>query len=230
MISKVFILSFVVFLISCSSDDIVKKERKEFYGIYRDLAKKSFEAVPAESSSPGGLTKTRRWLSKFNQPIILISSTDFKKQATLIALGNNKEKLTWVSADGISLAYDQGILIATRGYSQDLYSLKYKSPKDLFKFPTSFYNKVHRYLDGENRYNDITFQCKAKKIPSKTIQILELELTIDRVLEECENEHYSYKNEYDLLAGTAIVIVSKQWISPSNQYFLTYNMYAFQKI
>ena len=224
-----FILSFVVFLISCSSDNIVKKEREEFYGIYRALAKKSFSGT-TEYKPLKGIGKTSLWLSNFNQPIILISSTDFKNQATLIALGNNKEKLTWVSADGISLAYDQGILIATRGYSQDLYSLKYKSPKELFKSPTSFYNKVHRYLNGENRYNDITFQCKGTKIPSKTIQILELELTIDRVVEKCENEHYSYKNEYDLLAGTTIVIVSKQWVSPSNQYFLTYNMYAFQKI
>ena len=222
------ILSCVVFLISCSSDDIVKKEKREFLGIYRDLAKKSF-ARPTKSSPLEGIGKTRRWLSNFNQPIILISSTDFKNQATLIALGNNKEKLTWVSADGISLTYDQGILIATRGYSQDLFSLKYKQPKDLFGATKLIYNKVHRYLDGENRYNDITFQCKGKKNPSKTIQILGLELTIDRFTEECENVLYSYKNEYDLLAGTDIVIVSKQWISPANQYFLTYNMYAFQK-
>ena len=229
MILKMFILSFVVLLISCSSDDIVKREKKEFWGIYRALAKKSFEAVPAESRPLKGIEKTRGWLSKFNQPIILISSTDFKNQATLIALGNNNEKLTWVSADGMSLTYDQGILIATRGYSQDLYSLKYKNPEDLFKSATSLYNKVHRYLNSENRYNDMTFRCEGKKIPSKTIQILELELPIDRVIEECENEHHSYKNVYDLLAGTTIVIVSKQWISPSNQYFLTYNMYAFQK-
>ena len=203
-------------------------ERKEFFGIYRDLTKKSF-AKPTKSVPLEGIGKTRRWLSNFNQPIILISSTDFKNQATLIALGNNEEKLTWVSADGISVTYDQGILIATRGYSQDLFSLKYKRPKNLFGSTRLVYNKIHRYLDGENGYNDIIFQCKGKKIPSKTIQILELELTIDRFTEECENLRYSYKNEYDLLAGTDIVIVSKQWISPANQYFLTYNMYAFQK-
>ena len=131
---KIFILSSLVFLLSCSSDDIVKKEREEFYGIYRDLAKKSFSGT-TQSRPLEGIGKTSRWLSNFNQPIIHISSTDFKNQATLIALGNNKEKLTWVSADGISLTYDQGILIATRGFSQDLFSLKYKT-KDLFKSTT----------------------------------------------------------------------------------------------
>ena len=225
---KIFIFSTLVFLISCSSDDIVRKEREEFYGIYRDLAKKSFSGA-TQSRPLKGIGKTSLWLSSFNQPIILISSTDFKNQATLIALGNNKEKLTWVSADGISLTYDQGILIATRGFSQDLFSLKYKSPNDLFRSTKLLYKKVHRYLSSENRYDDITFQCKGKKIPSKTIQILEFELIIDRFLEECENENYKYKNRYDLLAGTNIVIISKQWISPANQYFLTYNMYEIKK-
>ncbi len=226
---KILILCVVAFLISCSSDDVVKKEKEEFYGIYRDFAKKSITG-PTKSSRPlEGIERTSSWLSNFNQPIILISSTDFKNQATLIALGNNEEKLTWVSADGISLTYDQGILIATRGYSQDLYSLKYTSPKELFGSNRLSYKKVHRYLNSENKYNDLNFRCRAKKIPSKTIQILELELTIDRFTEECESEQYSYKNEFDLLAGTTIVIVSKQWISPANQYFLTYNMYAFQK-
>ena len=133
---KIFVLFFLVFLISCSSDDIVKKEREEFYGIYRDLAKKSFAdptTDPSQSRQTKGIGKTRRWLSNFNQPIILISSTDFKNQATLIALGNNNEKLTWVSADGISLTFDQGVLIATRGFSQDLFSLRYTNPRKLFQ-------------------------------------------------------------------------------------------------
>ena len=103
MILKIFILSFVVFLISCSSDDIIKKERREFFDIYRDLAKKSFEADPVVSRSSRGIGKTRGWLSKFNQPIILISSTDFKNQATLISLGNNKEKFIPGSIEIIKL-------------------------------------------------------------------------------------------------------------------------------
>ena len=128
------------------------------------------------------------------------------------------------------MTFDQGILIATRGYSQDLFSLQYKEPQVLFISNKSTYKKVHRYLNGENRYNDITFQCTGRKIPSKAIQILEYKIVVDRFIEDCKSKRHSYKNEYDLLAGTAIVIVSNQWISPTNQSFLTYNMYAFQKI
>ena len=44
-----------------------------------------------------------------------------KNTATLVALRKSTmNNLTWVSADGISVSFLNGILIATRGYSQDL--------------------------------------------------------------------------------------------------------------
>ena len=218
----------MAFFMACTSDDIIKKERAEFYEIYKNLAKKRF-SEPPKNKPPVGIKKTSRWLSKFKQPIILISSIDHKNQATLVALGNNEEKLTWVSADGISLTFDHGVLIATRGYSQDLLSLKYKNPKNMFLSNKLAYTKIHRYLNSENRYKDIVFQCKGKKILAKTIQILDYTLPVDSFIEECKSEKHSYKNEYALLAGTTIVIISKQWISPLNGYFQTYNMYSFQK-
>ena len=228
MIKIISFLSLTFFAISCTSDNIVTKEREEFYGIFKSLAKRNFSGQP--KSSPAVVKrKTKSWLSKFKQPIILVSSIDHKNQATLIALGNNDEKLTWVSADGISMTFDKGILISTRGYSQDLFSLRYKNPSELFMHNKLTYKKVHRYLDGENKYNDLNFQCSAIKIPSREVQILDYKLTVDRFIENCKGKRYNYKNEYDLLAGTSIVIISKQWISPINQYFLTYNMYAFQK-
>ena len=225
---KIYMLFFVIFLISCTSDSIVTEEREEFFGIFKNYARKKISDRP-KTIATLGKKKTSRWLSKFKQPIILVSSTDHKHEATLVALGNNKEKLTWVSADGVSFTFDQGMLIATRGYSQDLLSLNYDSPKILFQSKKITYKKVHRYLNGENRYSDITFNCVGKKIPSETVEILEYNIVVDRFIEECNSERHTYRNEYDLLTGTEIVILSKQWISPANQYFLTYNMYAFQK-
>ena len=144
--------------------------------------------------------KQSQWLSRFKQPVILISSLDETNQATLVALGNNKEKLTWVSSDGISLTFDQGILIATRGYSQDLLALKYLNPADLLKSKNIKYKKVHRYLTSDNKYNDIEFQCLGKKGQSKPVLFLQYKITLDKFIEECVSNQHSYKNEYDLLS------------------------------
>ncbi len=218
----------LLFLKACSSDDIVKQESDELLGIFRNIAK-GMQSHPKETSKAKEIKKTNLWLSKFNQPIILVSSLDKASEATLVALGNNEEKLTWVSADGISVSYDSGVLIATRGYSQDLLSLKYKNPAKLFSASSIEYDKVHRYLSGENAYYDIHFKCRGNKKFSKPTLILEYNLSVDTFVEKCDHNFYNYVNEYDLLAGTTIVLRSKQWISPSNKYFLTYNYYAFQK-
>ncbi len=218
----------MTFLTACASDDVVELEKRELLGIFKNITKKSLSKNSAISQS-SAFPDTKKWLEKFNQPIILTSSTDKKNQATLVALGNNAERLTWVSSDGISLSYDNGVLIATRGYSQDLLSLNYEKPKKMFSSNYLKYNKTHRYLGGENRYNDLRFKCTGTKEKPQSIKIVQYTLLVDRYIETCFNARHEYSNEYDLLSGTTVVVRSKQWISPINSYFLTYNLYAFQK-
>ena len=218
----------MTFLTACASDDVVELEKKELWGIFKNITKKSLSENTAISQS-SAFPDTKKWLEKFTQPIILTSSTDKKNQATLVALGNNAERLTWVSSDGISLSYDNGVLIATRGYSQDLLSLDYEKPKKIFSSNYIKYNKTHRYLNAENRYNDLQFKCTGTKKKPQSIEIVEYTLLVDRYVETCFNARHEYSNEYDLLSGSTVVVRSKQWISPINSYFLTYNLYAFQK-
>ena len=117
MIKKNFLILFL-FCLSCSSDDIVRSEKTGLYNIYKNLIVR--EQAPIISSvSRREISNDRKWLSKFKQPIILLTSSDGRSQATLVALGNYKNKLTWVSSDGISVSFEDGILIATRG-TQDL--------------------------------------------------------------------------------------------------------------
>ena len=219
---------FITFLSACTSDEVIKNEKDELFGFFKKVTSKS---LPKDKiiSQPTTFPNSKKWLEDFNQPIILTSSTDKKNQATLVSLGNNEERLTWVSSDGISLSYDNGVLIATRGYSQDLLSLNYEKPEIIFSSNYFQYNKIHRYLNGENRYDDLEFSCTGKKMAPKSIEIVGYALLVDRYIETCVSKRHRYKNEYDLLTGTTVVLKSKQWISPANSYFLTYNLYAFQK-
>ena len=221
-------ISFLTFLSACTSDDVVKAEKEDLFGLFKRITNKSLSENEITNKA-SAFPNTKKWLEKFNQPIILTSSVDKTNQATLVSLGNNEERLTWVSSDGISLSYDNGVLIATRGFSQDLLSLKYETPNKLFASNYRTYNKTHRYLSGDNRYNEFKFKCTGKKMTPKSIEIVEYNLLVDRYVETCVNKLHSYKNEYDLLSGTTVVVKSKQWISPVNSYFLTYNLYAFQK-
>ena len=222
------IILFITFLSACTSDDVVKSEKEELWGIFKKITNRSISKDKNLTQS-SAFPNSKKWLEQFKQPIILTSSTDKKNQATLVSLGNNKERLTWVSSDGISLSYDDGVLIATRGYSQDLLSLRYNKPKKIFSSSYLEYDKTHRYLNGENRYNEIHFKCTGKKMVPRSIEIVEYTLLVEKYVETCVNKQYTYINEYDLLSGTTVVMKSKQWISPVNRYFLTYNLYALQQ-
>ena len=146
MIRIIFSL-FFLFSLSCSSDDIISSEKKSFYNIYKDIVvRKATPSPPKKSKNKKVYDKA--WLSKFSQPIILLSSLDGEKTATLVALGNYKNRLTWVSADGISVSFLNGILIATRGYSQDLMESQNDDLHNLFSRNMKKLQKKYRYIDG----------------------------------------------------------------------------------
>jgi hypothetical protein len=226
MIKKI-LLFLSLFGISCTSDDILRSEKTSFYNIYKDI-------IIRDTSSTEKLGKNqkkiydRAWLSKFNQPIIVLSSSDGKTGATLVALGNYQNRLTWVSADGISVSFLNGILIATRGYSQDLMESKHSNIDSFMTHPAKSRSKTYRYLNGENEYIELNFSCFVAIERNNTSSFLDLTLKTTKFSENCKSGSFRHTNEYYVLPNTNIVLKSKQWISEANGYIFIHNYYAFQ--
>ena len=225
---KVIFLLFFLFCLSCSSDEIVSTEKTSFYKIYRNIIISDPASTP-EKVKNEKIRYDQEWLSKFNQPIILLSSLDGKLAATLVALGNYDNKLTWVSSDGISVSFSNGILIATRGYSQDLMESKQSALGVFFKSPSRNHSKTYRYLNGENEYNEFKFSCTVTVEPNTAFSLLDLKLKTTKFIESCVSGNTAHVNEYYVLPETNIVLKSKQWVSKENGYLLIYNYYAFQQ-
>ena len=226
MIKKKFFLFFLLCL-SCSSDDIIRSEKASVFNMYKNLIVKE-QGPDLSNGSRTKISNDRKWLSKFKQPIISLLSSDGSSQATLVALGNYKNKLTWVSSDGISVSFEDGVLLATRGYSQDLMESEHGNIKNLFNLSTKSRNKTYRYLDGQNNYEEQKFSCSITFKKNTTSRILDLDLKTTELKEVCESEDSRHTNLYYLLPDTGIVLKSKQWISQNNGYIICYNYYAFQ--
>ena len=211
---------------SCSSDSIVRSEKTSFYNIYKNIIVR--EPTVTLTKERNKKVYDRVWLSKFKQPIILLSSLNGKNNATLVALGNNNNKLTWVSSDGISVSFANGILIATRGYSQDLMEAKYNKLENLFTKNTKNHSKTLRYLDGQNDYTEISFLCSLSAEMNTASSFLDLTIETTKFTENCKSKSTHHTNEYYILPNTNIVLKSKQWISEKNGSIIIYNYYAFQ--
>ncbi len=226
MIKKILFL-FSLCGLSCTSDDIIRSEKTSFYKIYKDIVSSEPTSTPSkELMEKQGYDKA--WLSKFNQPIILLSSLDGKKTATLVSLGNYKNNLTWVSADGISVSFLNGILIATRGYSQDLMESQQEDLNILFTRNIKTRSKKYRYISGENQYRELNFNCSLLAKTNTPSVFFNLTLETTKFTEICRAGSISHTNEYYVLPGTNIVLKSKQWISEANGSIIIYNYYAFQ--
>ena len=226
MIKKIMFSVFFLGL-SCSSDKIISTEKASFYKIYKDIVIK--ESTPSQAKQiKKKKVYDKVWLSKFKQPIILLSSLDGKNTATLVALGNYKNKLTWVSADGISVSFLNGILIATRGYSQDLMESQNDGLDTLFSRNTKKHLKKYRYQNGENQYRQLTFTCSVVAKKNTPSFFLDMKLETTKLTETCKAGSSSHTNEYYVLPNTSIVLKSKQWISEANGSILIYDYYAFQ--
>ena len=72
MIRKLLLL-FSLFALSCSSDNVVRSEKTSFYNIYKSIIIGESTVTPSKEKSKKKLYD-RVWLSKFNQPIIVIFS------------------------------------------------------------------------------------------------------------------------------------------------------------
>ena len=226
MIKKILFLFFLCGL-SCTSDDIIRSEKTSFYKIYKDIVASKPATNPSEKPTEKKIYD-KAWLSKYNQPIILLSSLDGKNTASLVALGNYKNILTWVSADGISVSFLNGILIATRGYSQDLMESQQNGIGTLFTGNTKTRLKKYRYLNGENEYKELTFSCTIIEKTNTPSVFLALTLETTKFTEICKAAATTHTNEYYVLPNTSIILKSKQWISEANGSILIYNYYAFQ--
>ena len=226
MIKKILFL-FCLFGLSCTSDDIIRSEKTSFYKIYKDIVL----SEPTSTPSKGSMKRQgydKAWLSRFNQPIILLSSLDGKKTATLVALGNYKDKLTWVSADGISVSFLNGVLVATRGYSQDLMESQQTDLNIIFTQNVKTRSKKYRYINGENRYIELNFNCTLLAKTNTPSVFFNLTIETTKFKEICRAGSVKHTNEYYVLPGTNIVLKSVQWISEANGSIIIYNYYAFQ--
>ncbi len=225
---KKYIFLVIFFLcVSCTNDNVIKENKAGFTNIYKNILLRNLD-INEEKVSPSTTLYNKRWLSKFNQPIIGLSSPRKTEKATLVALGNQNDNLTWVSADGISVSFSNGVLIATRGYSQDLIESQHNNLDTLFIRNTKNHSKTFRYLNGQNEYREFKFYCNLVAEASTTSFLSDLKLKTTKFKESCTAGTSHHINEYYVLPETNIVLKSKQWISEANGYINVYNYYAFQ--
>ena len=124
-------------------------------------------------------------------------------KAAMVFLGGNGTVTSWAAGGGITIAFDDGVLTATRGLGGDLMSADLDEVKAGLRGGGQAV-RVHRYLDGEEHLQARAFVCDYSR-------------TGATVVEDCTGPELGFENQY-VLDSRGRIRESLQWIGPQAGY------------
>ena len=142
-------------------------------------------------------------LAQTDERLMLLEIPARDAAAILSLVGTNQGVVTYLTADGVSLSLQNGLLVATRGFGFDLMTADVKETLAGLRNGTSSAVRIHRYLDGENQIVIESFVC------SLTLE------TEETARETCKSSANSFTNSYTL-NESGVIVRSTQWVSPQN--------------
>jgi len=143
--------------------------------------------------------------------------------ATLSRVSQNRDIETWISADGISLSFAQGVLVSTRGLGHDLMAAEISETIKSLKSSRDTALRIHDYLNGEDQIVRMRFSCSFRSAGSENLHIIGLNKTTEHIVESCQNSDFSLENHYWVTASGKI-LQSRQWVGPEIEYIFTQHL------
>ncbi len=133
---------------------------------------------------------------------LLILEVPTRDAVAVLSLVNTNQGVdTYLTADGVSISLQDGIVVATRGFGFDLMTAEVSETLAALKQGSSSAVRIHRYLDGENHTDPRSFVC---------------DVTVRRDLsavEICHSATVSFENSYNF-NDNRFIVESRQWVSP----------------
>lgn len=128
---------------------------------------------------------------------------------------------TWLGADGATITMDRGILKASRGMGNDLMGSSVSMPAwSKIDNSVKTYKRELSYISGNNKILKHSFECAIQKNDrQEIIKIWDLEFSVTKFNEKCNNNEFAIKNTY-YLDEQEIVRRSSQYHSVALGYLL----------
>lgn len=140
--------------------------------------------------------------------------------ATLSKVGENRDIVTWITADGIGLSFKQGVLVATRGLGPDLMAADVGDVVAVLRSGNGDALRIHDYLNGEDQIVRRSFYCSARTEGRENLNIFGLIIPTRHVVESCQNPDLTLVNHYWITSGNRIW-QSRQWVGSGIGYVFT---------
>ncbi|OWJ74916.1 hypothetical protein CDV52_05150 [Haematobacter missouriensis] len=156
---------------------------------------------------------TQAMLAQQKTPLISAHVERTEGNALLALAGRNAGVDTYVSGDGSTLAFRDGVLVATRGLAgADLMSAEVPS-RTVISAGTGQHQRRMFYIDGDNQPYARSFLCDLSNIGQENLVVAERSFATRHVIERCRSEDISVENAY-WIDDSGVIRGSRQWVSP----------------
>lgn len=211
----IYLLLAGVVLAACSSENPKVSIGKNIPLILNELKLKKQAQQPGNALA--GLTRAQ--FKDIKGPLLVARLESVDAFSTLSLAAQNRDVQTFFTPDQISVSLQNGIMISTRGLSEDLMSAGASdAAKAILKAKAANYSRRYRWLDGEDRQLESLFQCDLVFIDTAKVQIIELTHRARHMQETCTSKDLTIVNDYWVGIDKPVIWQSRQWIGPTLGY------------
>jgi hypothetical protein len=209
------VLLVAVLLSGCGNDQSAKDSAGAPPGGAKAVAAAFKRLLPGhEPTAPdaASLAAARSALQRAGKPVISVAIPKIGYFNLMAPYGQNGPVTTWESRTFESVALRDGIVMATRGFGNDLMSAKAPDVA-MARAGSGFFHRAYYDLDGADQTRLMEYDCTFAPAGSETITVLGLGYPARKITETCERPDATLVNQY-WFDSRGILRQSEQHISP----------------
>ena len=145
--------------------------------------------------------------------LILVQVETAPEGAAMGHLQHRDEVDTWGSLNLMTISTRGGLLVATRGFGQDLVSADLP-PVALIARGRGAYMRSHWLPDDQDQVRQLDFDCTLSRGGLHARRIGDRTMDLHLVIERCTDAAVSFENSY-LFDENGELMSSRQWIGPA---------------
>ena len=179
------------------------------------MIKMRLDARSVQASKAASPVLTRAAADATNGAYLLMTLASSEATVALVTAGGNGNRVTWVSADQISVTLEFGLLVATRGFTHDLMATDVSQVIKALVSSGGTAVRTVEFLDGLDQISTELLQCSIASDGVETLTILEKDYKTEKFDEVCANETFEFTNVY-WINDHGRIVQSRQLVSRAN--------------
>ena len=183
--------------------------------VLRSFAASGAAKVKGTEGAAAPMTRAR--LAEVVTPVMLVTWDRTGNEALIAEIQTNGNVATWSSVDDLTISMRNGVIVATRGFGDDLMAASVPAVSR-HSGGGAEHVRVHTLLNGEDQAYRTQFTCRFQNAGFQDIDIVQINYRSTHVIESCHAGDIRFQNEY-WISEDQKMRKSRQWISPAVGYF-----------